>query len=200
VRRSIVFSVSTIVIVIITFGVYLALPSPRYPGLTKKLLSADEMPTTWRSASFQNAIAKTGCLSKALDFTGLRPTAEVSVVYVNEGTLPPDIGEALATFRNSDGAFAKLTASLAACRYINGGNPNATGIYGTVSTLSIPSFGTLSRAFSASVTLSEVPATLSDHLVVVEKGHYVMELFEVNLGSVNDRQFIRYVDRALARI
>jgi hypothetical protein len=132
---------------------------------------------------------------------GLHDVAEVNVLYVNDGSVPPEVGEEIATFRNVNGAFKKITSSLQTCTKIHGDNPNASGVSGSVVPLVLPHFGTGSEAVVATLTDESVPVTLTDDLVLIEKGKYVVEVYEANfLGKVNHRQFEEFIAKALSKV
>jgi len=199
-RRTGVILVASAVLLVAVIAVVLAQPSVPYPRLVEKLLSPSDVPSTWQAQSFQQATRGTGCLATIMRPKGYQRTGQANVVYINSGSVPPEVGEAIATFRDTAGAFAKIISSLQSCKFINGGNPNSTGIYGTVSSLSMPGYGDLSKAFEASVTASAVPVTLTDDIVVIKKGPYILEIFETNLGKVNMQQFESFIAKALTKI
>ncbi len=133
---------------------------------------------------------------------GVRDSAEENVVYVNDGSVPPEVGEEIATFHDVKSSFSKIISSLQRCTKIHGDIPSATGIFGSVGPLSIPNYGNQSEAVVASVTDDAVPVTLTDDLDFIEKGKYVVEIFEVNLGvgSVSKQQFESYISKALSKL
>ena len=149
---------------------------------------------------FSSALAGTGCLSRALSSTHLHATGEASVLYTNDGSAPPEVGEDLATYRDPTGAFRAIATALAHCKRINGGSPNATGIFGTVGPLDFAHYGSSSTAVVASLTALQVPVTVTADIIVVNKGRYVLELLEANLGNVNRRQLEKFISKALAKV
>lgn len=199
-RRSVVIVVATVVLLISVVAILLVQSSTPYPRLSAKLLTASEVPSAWQPESFQKAAPGTGCLSTVMSPRDVRQTAEVNALYINDGSVPPELGEAIATFRDTKSAYSKIITTLEACKYINGGNPNPTGIYGSVGKLSLPTFGDSSEAFVASVTAQAVPVTITDDIVVIEKGIYVLEIYEANVGSVNLQQFEHYISKALSKV
>ena len=199
-QRTGVILVASAVLVVAVIAVVLAQPSVPYPRLVEKLLSPSDVPSTWQAQSFQQVTRGTGCLATIMRPKGFQQTGQANVVYINSGSVPPEVGEAIATFRDTAGAFAKIISSLQSCKFINGGNPNLTGIYGTVSSFSTPGYGDLSKAFEASVTAPAVPVTLTDDIVVIKKNHYILEIFETNLGKVNMQQFEGFIAKALTKI
>jgi hypothetical protein len=133
---------------------------------------------------------------------GVRDSAEASVVYVNDGSLPPEVGEEIATFHDVKSSFQTIITSLQRCRKIHGDIPNPSGIFGSVEPLRLPSYGNQSEAVVASITDDAVPVTLTDDLIFIEKGKYVVEIYEANLGagSVSKQQFEKYVSKALSKL
>jgi hypothetical protein len=200
IRRSTAIAMASVVALIAVVSVALAMSSTPFPQLAAKLLSANQVPVTWQSEDFSKAFAGTGCLSRVLSPKHLQPTAAVNVLYTNDGSVPPEVGEALATYRNASEAFQSIVTALGHCKYINGGSPNPTGIYGTVAPLAFPRFGSSSTAFTASLTAQQVPVTVTNDFVIVKKGRYILEIFESNLGNVNRRQFEKFITRALAKV
>lgn len=199
-RRPIAIALALVVALAVVVTVLLLKSSSPYPQLSARLLSASQVPVTWQSEDFSKAVAGTGCLSRVLSPQHLQPSAEVSVLYTNDGNVPPEVGEAMATYRHTASAFQTIVSSLDRCKNINRGSPNATGIFGSLTPLSFPSFGDSSTAFIASLTAQAVPVTVTNDLVVVKKVRYVLEIFETNLGSVNRRQFEKFIAKALARV
>lgn len=199
-RRSVVMVVATVVLLISVVVIVLVQSSAPYPRLTAKLLNSSEVPSAWQPENFSKAAVGTGCLSTVMNPKDVRQTAEVNALYVNDGSIPPELGEAIATFRDTKAAFSKIVSTLEACKVINGGNPNPTGVYGSVGKLNLPTFGDLSQAFVASVTAQAVPVTVIDDIVVIEKGNYVLEIYEATVGNVNLQQFEHYISKALSKV
>ncbi len=171
------------------------------PQLSAKLLSANQVPSGWLSENFQSAQKGTGCLASAMNPKGVRDSAEENVLYVNDGSVPPEVGEEIATFHDVKGSFRKIISSLGRCTKIHGDNPGA-GIYGSIVPLPLPIYGELSGAVVASISDDAVPITLTDDVIFIEKGKYVVEIFEVNMGagSVRTQQFEKYVTKALSKL
>jgi hypothetical protein len=199
-RRSVVIVVATVVLLTAVVALLFLKSSTPYPLLSAKLLGASEVPSAWQPESFQKAAPGTGCLSTVMSPRDVRQTAEVNALYINDGSVPPELGEAIATFRDTKSAYSKIITTLEACKYINGGNPNPTGIYGSVGKLNLPTFGDSSEAFIASITAQAVPVTVIDDIIVIEKGNYVLEIYEANLGVINHQRFEHYISKALSKI
>jgi hypothetical protein len=133
---------------------------------------------------------------------GVRDSAEENVVYVNDGSVPPEVGEEIATFHDVKSAFGTIITSLRTCTKIHGDIPSASGIFGSVEPLALPNYGDLSDAVVASISDEAVPVTLTDDVILIEKGKYVVEIFEANLGagSVDKQQFEKFISKALSKL
>ncbi len=51
------------------------------------------MPSTWSAGDFQTAAQRLGCLTRALTYQGVHPVALANVIYIDDGSVPPEIGE-----------------------------------------------------------------------------------------------------------
>jgi hypothetical protein len=199
-RRSVVLWGTSVVLVVALIAILAFRSTGSDPQLSARLLSANQVPLSWESESFQAAVKGTGCLASAMNPKGLRDSAEVNVVYINDGSVPPEVGEEVATFRNVNGAFGDIMTALQTCTKIHGDNPSSSAIFGSVSPLLLPKYGAASEAVAASITDQAVPVTLSDDVVFIRKGRYVVEVFEANLGNVDKHQFEKFITRAVAKI
>ena len=189
---------SVVALLVLVTVVVVAFTSSTNP-LSAKLLSGSQVPSAWQSADYGKAVSGFGCLSKVLNPSGFHATAETDVLYINHRTLPPEVGEFIATYRNTATTYQSEVTSLAHCKRINGGE-NPSGISGSVTTLNFPKSGASSAAFVASISDEAVPVTVTQDIVIVKKGRYVLEIFETNLGKVNQNQFEKFISSALAKI
>ena len=117
------------------------------------------MPAGWLPESFADSVKGTGCLASVLTPKGVTPTAEAEALYVNDGSVPPEIGEVLASYRDPGAAYSRIVAAMDRCKYINAGGTNGSGISGTVARMSIPEFGVPATGFAAQVSDTAVPVT-----------------------------------------
>jgi len=200
VRRFVVLGVASVVSIVAVVSILAFRSTGSDSQLSAKLLSANQVPSAWLSESYQAAAKGTGCLASVMSPKGVRESAEVNVLYTNDGSAPPEVGEEIATFHDVNSAFREIRASLQTCTKIHGDNPNASGIFGSVSPLLFPNYGNLSGAVVAHITDQAVPVTLTDDVDFIEKGRYVVEIYETNLGSVNKQQFEGFVSKALSKL
>ncbi len=200
-RKSVVTSLSLALIAVVV-TVTLVIANSSTPRLASQLLGANQMPPTWQAESFTNAVRHTGCLATVLAPQGLTPTSLVDTLYVNEGTVPPEIGEALASYRHPVQAYARIVAVLDQCRFVHPGDTDPSGITGSVTRMPLPAYGEASAGFHGVLSIYAVPATVTTDLAVVRQGSVVMELFEANtgVGRVDLAQFHRYVSLAWRRL
>jgi hypothetical protein len=112
--------------------------------------------------------------------------------------VPPEVGEEITTFRSSGDAFTAIVGALQKCRKIHGDNPNSSGIYGSIVPLGLPQYGNASYAVLATITDQTI--TLNDDVDFIHKGKYVVEIYEANLGNVNQQQFVKFITRALSKL
>jgi hypothetical protein len=199
VRRSVAIAIASVIALIVVVAIVLVTSTSSSHRLSAKLLSGSQVPSAWQSADYGKSVSGFGCLSKVLSSSAFHPTAEADALYVNHGTLPPEVGEMVATYRDTSTTFQSVVTSLEHCKRINGGE-NPSGISGSVTRLNFPVFGRSSAAFVASISDEAVPITLTQDLVIVEKGRYVLEIFETNLGKVNQKQFEKFISNALVKI
>jgi hypothetical protein len=199
VRRSRAIVLASVVTLIVVVSIGLVAFTSSSNPLSAKLLSGSQVPLAWQSADYSKAVSGFGCLSKVLNPSAFHPTAEADVLYINHRTLPPEVGESIDTYRTTATTFQSVVASLDHCKRINGGE-NTSGISGSVTTLNFPRFGSSSAAFIASISDEAVPVTVTQDIVIVEKGRYVLEIFETNLGKVNQKQFEKFISNSLAKI
>jgi hypothetical protein len=195
-RRSVVIATVAIVLVGAVVAILALRTSSPYPQLSAKLLNSNQVPRTWQSESFQKAQDGMGCFSSAMSPKAFPHTAEVDALYVNDGTVPPSVGEEIATFHDSQGAFVKIISSLEQCKSFHGKN----GILGSLGSLALPQTGNSSQAFLASISDETVPVTLTDDLEIIRQGKYVIEIYEANLGNVNHPQFEKFISKALSNL
>jgi hypothetical protein len=201
-RRSVVITVASVVVIVAVVGFLAFRTSGSGSQLSSKLLSANQVPSAWESESFQSAIKGTGCLASAMSPAGSRATAVANVLYTNDGSAPPEVGEEVATFRDVGGAFRSVVTSVQQCTTIHGDNPNSSAIFGSVSPLLLPLYGVHSLSVKASITDQAVPVTISEDVDFIEKGKCVIEMFEANIGddSVSKSQFEKFISTALAKL
>jgi hypothetical protein len=200
--RRIIVVVGSVALVIVVVVVLVTVGSSSPPRLAAKLLPANEMPAGWQSENFADALKGTRCLAAVLSPKGLAHQSLVDTIYINHGSTPPEIGEALATYRHPARAYARIVAALNRCRSINVGGAGPSGFTGSVSPMRLGGYGQSSAAFQGVLSNYAIPVTVTMDLVVVRQGSVVMELFESDIGDgqVNLNQFNRYISLALRRI
>jgi hypothetical protein len=200
VRRIIVLAGSAAVVIVVV--IVLVVASSPTPRLAAKLLPANVMPVGWLPEDFAGALKGTGCLAAVLSPKGLAHQSLVDTIYINNGSTPPEIGEALATYRHPAQAYERVVAALDRCRHLDVGGTGPAGFTGTVRPMLAVSYGQSSAMYQGVLSNYAIPVTVTMDLVVVRQGNVVMELFESDLGDgqVNVTQFSHYISLALRRI
>jgi hypothetical protein len=165
------------------------------PKLSAMLLGIDQMPTGW-SVGPSSGSGHAGCYGNVLEPKGIKQTASASVYFEANGGLPA-VDEKLATYTNAKTAYAKVVASLAACKHFSGTSAGEK-ITGTMGQMSFPHYGDASEAFA--VTLTVQGTTAYDDLLIVRKGIIVMGIDEGNVAPVNVSQFQGFVNKAVAKL
>jgi hypothetical protein len=189
-----------VVTLIVVISIILATSTSSSHQLSAKLLSGSQVPPAWQSADYGKAVSGLGCLSTVLNATGLHPSAEADVLYVNHGTVPPEVGESVGTYRDSAKTFQNVVRSLDHCKRFHSGSPGGSGISGSLTALNFPAVASSGAPFVATISDEAVPVTLTQDIVVAVKGRHVLEIFETNLGKINRQQLEKFIAAALADV
>jgi hypothetical protein len=199
-RRSVAIVLASVITLIVVASIVLVSSTSSSHQLSTKLLRGRQVPPAWQSEDFGKAVSGLGCLSTVLNSTDLHPSAQANVLYVNDGSVPPEVGETVATYSDAAKVFQSVVGSLNHCKKFNGGNSGGAGVSGSLTTLNFPAVGSSSAAFVATISDEAVPVTLTQDIVVAVKGRYILEIFESNLGRVNVKQFEKFISSALADV
>ncbi len=183
--------------VVLVVAVAQALMGPAGAAPTKlktELLSVSQVPKGFlvEAASSTEVF---GCSASAFP-TGSSAKATGGFNYKAPKAFPL-IAEVLATFKNVTTAYGTLTGGIAGCAHVSG-TQDGRSFTGTVSKLSLPSYGDQSAAYIGHVTFGGQLIVLD--IVVVRRGKDLMELEEANFSSLSASGFATIAAAAANKI
>ncbi len=169
--------------------------NPKAPSLASMLLTVGELPTGW---GVDNSTGSgVGCLHAILEPPGVTQTANASVTFADNASLP-QVSEKLATYKAPiRNVFATVVGNLDRCRTVKG-TSEGNKVTGTVGQMSFPQYGDQSAAFTVSLTVNGV--TADEDALIVRKGAIMVGVTEGTLGPPDIVQFQGFVRKALARV
>lgn len=169
-------------------------------GLSRKLLSVDEMPKGW-SAIKSSGNRRLGCLAAILTNQGVKETAIATISFARSGLKTPELDEDLVMYSGSTSdAFSRIAARANGCKKVSGGI-NGLPISGTVSELTFLHLGNQSDAYNVQLSVVAVHSNFGEDLLIERQGSVIMEIYEVSfVGSVNLSQFEHFAIVATAKL
>jgi hypothetical protein len=179
----------------VTIGILQGTVIASSPSLSSKLLTVDEMPIGWTVVP-TSVGGGVGCLKSVLEPKGVQQTSKADSDFQNSGDTV-EVLERLATYSNTSEAFNKVVSELKGCKKISGKTSGKT-VTGTASEMSFPNYGSASSAFSVNLTVEG--SKISENIIVVRLGSFIMGLSEAGSPPVSLKQFEGFVSKALKAI